>query len=290
MTVPRFSFVNVIDHELHVAEWGDPGNTPLVMWHGLARTGRDFDELAAALSDDYFVLCPDTIGRGLSSWSDNPEVEYSIEYYTCIAADLLDHYQIDRTCWIGTSMGGIIGMRMASGPLADRLSCLILNDVGPEVPKEAVDRILAYAGTLPDFATLSEAGRWLRTVYAPFGEACDEFWNRMARSSVRRRDDGRFTLHYDPKIMVQFTATPEALSSWDRLARITLPMHLIRGEGSDILPAGIAGQMQALMPGMKETVMTGCGHAPTLSRPEDARLVRGVLSELRDRAGGCLVR
>ena len=119
MTSPRFSFVPVMDHELHVTEWGDPDGTPLIMWHGLARTGRDFDELAAALSDEYFVLCPDTIGRGLSSWSDNPEAEYSVEYYSGIAADLLDFYAIDRAAWIGTSMGALIGMRMAS-TISDR--------------------------------------------------------------------------------------------------------------------------------------------------------------------------
>ncbi len=168
MTMPRFSFVPVMDHEVHVTEWGTPGAKPLVMWHGLARTGRDFDELAAALSEDHFVLCPDTIGRGLSSWSENPEAEYSVEYYSGIAADLLDHYGIDRAAWIGTSMGALIGMRMASGPLADRLTCLVINDIGPEIPQDAVDRILSYAGTTPEFDSLREAEGWLRTRLCPF--------------------------------------------------------------------------------------------------------------------------
>lgn len=280
MSSPRFVFVPVMDHELHVTLWGDPANPALVMWHGLARTGRDFDELAAALSDRFFVLCPDTIGRGLSSWSSNPEAEYSIEYYSGIAADLLDHFEIDKAGWIGTSMGGLIGMRMASGPLAARLDFLIVNDIGPELPQEAVGRILEYAGTEPDFATLSEAEQWLRTVYAPFGPAPDAFWTRMARSSVRRGDNGHFTIHYDPRITVMFTASASELTTWDRFERISVPMHLIRGVTSDVLPADIAARLLAVGPCPSETVFDDCGHAPSLSRPEDAELIRGIIAQL----------
>lgn len=280
MTAPRFSFVPVMDHEIHVTEWGTPGAQPLVMWHGLARTGRDFDELAAALSDAYFVICPDTIGRGLSSWSENPEAEYSVEYYSGIAADLLDHYGIDRAAWLGTSMGALIGMRMASGPLADRLTCLLINDIGPEIPQEAVDRILAYAGTTPEFATLAEAESWLRAAYVPFGPASEAFWRRMARTSVRRRDSGRFSPHFDPAITVMFTASADELTVWDRYDRITLPVHLIRGAASDILPEGIARRMVETGPRPGINVLEDCGHAPTLSRPADIEMVRGLLARL----------
>ncbi|MGI3167046.1 alpha/beta fold hydrolase [Pseudooceanicola sp. 200-1SW] len=277
---PRFSFVPVLDHELHVTEWGDPANPPLVMWHGLARTGRDFDELARALSDRFFVLCPDTIGRGLSSWSTNPEAEYSVEYYAGIAGDLLDRYGITRAAWIGTSMGGLIGMRMASGPLAERLSCLIINDIGPEVPQPAIDRILAYAGSAPEWRTVSEAEVWFRQAYIPFGPASDAFWRRMARASVRRKGNGMFTLHYDPKITVQFSASPEEMTTWDRWARIAIPVHAIRGADSDLFPAEIAARMGAEGPRAGCTVIDHCGHAPTLSRPQDIALIRRILADL----------
>lgn len=280
MTAPRFSFVPVMDHEIHVTEWGDPRGKPLVMWHGLARTGRDFDELAAALSDHWFVICPDTIGRGMSSWSENPEAEYSVEYSSGIAADLLDHYGIDRAAWLGTSMGALIGMRMASGPLADRLTCLVINDIGPEIPQPAIDRILAYAGTTPDFATLAEAEAWLRAAYTPFGPASDVFWTRMARTSVRRRDTGGFSPHFDPEITVMFTASVDQLTVWDRWDRIALPTHVIRGASSDILPEEIAQRMAASGPRPEITPFDDCGHAPTLSRPADIGLVRGVLDRL----------
>ncbi|MBR9763324.1 MAG: alpha/beta hydrolase [Rhodobacteraceae bacterium] len=277
---PRFSFIPVMDHELHVTEWGDPAAPPLVMWHGLARTGRDFDELAEALSDRYFVLCPDTIGRGLSSWSINPAAEYSVEYYAGIATDMLDRYGIEKTAWLGTSMGGLIGMRMASGPLAARLSALVINDIGPEIPDEAIARILSYAGTSPEFRTVTEAEVWFRSAYQPFGPADDRFWRRMARSSVRRRANGMFTLHYDPRITIQFTASAEELTTWDRWARISLPVHVIRGAQSDLLTAEIAARMRQSGPRPGVTEMADCGHAPSLSRPEDIAMVRQVLADL----------
>ncbi|OWU84334.1 hydrolase [Oceanicola sp. 22II-s10i] len=279
MTGPRFTLVPVMDHEIHVTEWGDRSAPPLVMWHGLARTGRDFDELAAALSDEYFVICPDTIGRGLSSWSQDPEAEYSVEYYAGIAADLLDHYGFDRAAWLGTSLGGLIGMRLASGPHADRLTCLLINDIGPEVPAPAIERIVTYVGDAPVFSLVSEAETWLRAVYKPFGTASDAFWRRMARTSVRRMSDGRLTLHYDPRITIQFTASREELTSWDRFARITLPCHVFRGRDSDILPAEIMQLMQQRgpRPGVTEF---DCGHAPNLSNPEDIAIVRQVLKDL----------
>ena len=277
---PRFAFIPVMDHEIHVTEWGDPTNPPLVMWHGLARTGRDFDDLAADLAEEYFILCPDTIGRGLSSWSEDAEREYSLEYYSGIAADLLDAYGIDRAGWIGTSMGGLIGMYMASGPLSARLNWLIVNDIGPEVPQDAIDRILAYADAAPEFRTLSEVEAWLRAAYAPFGTPPDPFWRRMARTSVRRKANGLFTTHFDPKITVQFTASAHELTSWDRFRRIALPMHLIAGTESDILPADILGRMQALRPGMGTTLRQGIGHAPSLSEPGDTERVRAIIASL----------
>lgn len=281
MSGPRFSYVPVMDHEIHVTEWGDPKAPPLVMWHGLARTGRDFDELGAALSDEYFVICPDTIGRGLSSWAETPEVEYSIEYYTGVAMDLLDHYRLERADWFGTSMGGLIGMRIASGPQADRLTGLILNDIGPEVPQAAVERILAYAGDPPKFDRLSEAEAWLRAVYAPFGAAPDGFWRRMARTSVRRIEGGGFTLHYDPRIVAQFAGPATAAEDWERYARIRTPTHVIRGENSDILTAEILDRMRGCGPRPEATVMAGCGHAPCLAGADGAALLRRTLRALR---------
>jgi len=281
MTSPRFRFVPVMDHEVHVTEWGDPANPALIMSHGLARTGRDFDELAAALSDQLHVLCPDMIGRGLSSWSQNPEAEYAVEYYAGIATDLMDYYQIERATWLGTSLGGMIGMRIASGHDADRIEALIINDISPELPTPAVSRILSYVGQLPSFSSFTEGEAWLRETYAPFGSAEDAYWHRMARASLRRRGDGRLTLHYDPQITVQFTASAHELSTWDRWARITAPTHLLRGARSDLLLPAAAARMTETGPCPNLSEMADCGHAPSLSRPADIALLRQILTDLR---------
>ncbi len=280
MTEPRFRLVPVMDHEIVLTEWGDPALPTLVMAHGLARTGRDFDEIASALSDSYHVLCPDLIGRGLSSWSDNPQAEYSIEYYAGIYGDLLDHCGVDRTAWLGTSLGGLIGMHLASGREADRITALVINDIGPELPDPAVERILTYIGALPEFADLAQAESWLREVYLPFGPASDDFWWRMARTSVRRRANGRLTLHYDPRIAVQFSASRGELTSWDRWDRIVVPTHVLRGVNSDLLSAAVAERMGQAGPKPQTTVVEDCGHAPTLSRPGDIAMVRETLGGL----------
>lgn len=280
MNGPRFTFVPVMDHEIHVTEWGTPGAPALMMMHGLARTGRDFDEIAAALSDDYHVLCPDMIGRGRSSWSTDPDAEYRIEYYAGIASDLLDHFGIGRAAWLGTSMGGQIGMRMASGAHSDRLISLVINDIGPEVPETAIERILSYVGNPPGFDGYAQAETWLRSAYAPFGPATDAFWSRMARTSLRRCDSGRLTLHYDPAIIRQLTQAPEELTTWDRWDRIKTGCHVFAGARSDLLTPGILQRMLARGPTPGHTVFADCGHAPTLSRAADIARVRDVLLQL----------
>lgn len=278
----RSVFVTLGAHEIHVSEWGDPANPALVMWHGLARTGRDFDELARALSDRYFVICPDTIGRGLSGWSDAPNTDYGPSAYARTALAMLDHYGIAQTAWIGTSLGGLVGIHLAAG--TDRLTGLILNDIGPEIPADAVARIMEYAGTLPEFTSVSDALDWLRAVYTPFGPAPDTFWHRMAETSIRRRDDGRLTLHYDPKIIAAFPHFADEMVTWDALARITLPVHVLRGVNSDILTSDIAERMRGLPCVQSITAIDGCGHAPSLSRPGDARLIATLLESFPRRA------
>lgn len=266
---------------MHVSEWGDPDNPALVMWHGLARTGRDFDELAEALAADRFVLCPDTIGRGLSSWSADPLAEYTPVFYAELALAMLDHYGIARTDWIGTSLGGVIGIHLAAGAGAGRLKSLIINDIGPEIPQAAVERIVTYAADLPEFATVREARDWLTTVYAPFGPAAPRFWDRMAETSVRRRGNGRLTLHYDPKMVDMFTTVPEQMITWDLWQQITLPTHVIQGVLSDILPTDILERMRSSGPKPGVSTFADCGHAPSLSRPGDIQLIRDLLGRLQ---------
>ncbi|MFG6590368.1 alpha/beta fold hydrolase [Sulfitobacter sp. 1A12157] len=285
MTAPHSRFVPVMGHEVHVAEWGDRKKPALLMLHGLARTGRDFDEAAAALSRDFHVLCPDMIGRGKSGWARDPEVDYSVDHYARIATGLLDHFQIDRAAWFGTSLGGMIGMHVASSSAAQRVSALVVNDISPELPEAAVQRILSYVGNLPAFDSFAEGEAWLRQTYAPFGPAADAYWQRMARTSLRRRGDGRLTLHYDPRITMQFTASAHELSTWDRWAETRTPTHLLRGAQSDLLPPEAAKHMTQSGPRPGMTEFPDCGHAPSMSNPQDIALLRRVLIELTGQSG-----
>jgi pimeloyl-ACP methyl ester carboxylesterase len=226
------------------------------------------------------VICPDTIGRGLSSWARDPDADYCLDAYAQQALALLDALKVEQAAWLGTSMGGIIGMRIASGPHAARLKALIVNDIGPELPQSAIDRILAYTGAPPVFASVAEAEALLRQVYLPFGPAEDDFWQRMAETSVRRRDDGSLTLHYDPRIVRQFEVHPEDFFTWDRYETISTPMHLFRGAKSDLLTDEIATRMKCCGPKPGITLFEDCGHAPSLSNPKAIATVKLILFQM----------
>ena len=278
MSQPRSTYVPAAGFEVHVTEWGDPSKPPLVMWHGLARTGRDFDEAARALSDTYFVICPDTIGRGLSSWARSSETDYSYRVYGDTVVAVLDHYGIGRTRWIGTSMGGLIGTTLAAGRLKDRITHLVINDVGPDIPEAAINRLASYVGNPPVYDTVAEIEDWLRRNYAPFGENTPAFWRRMADTSSRRTDGGKVTVHYDPAIVTQFTYHKADLDVWDAYDAITARTLLLRGETSDVLSPPVARQMTERGPKPRLVELAGFGHAPTLASAEEVTLLRDFLA------------
>ncbi len=280
-SVRRSSYIRVGSHELHVSEWGDPASPAIVMWHGLARTGRDFDEAAEALSESCFVIAPDTLGRGLSSWAIDESVDYSYAAYGDHASAILDKYRIDRLRWVGTSMGGLLGVHLAAGRLRGRISHLVVNDIGPWIPEAATGRIEDYVGQPPEFGTIGELENWLRINYAPFGDNTDAFWRRMADTSVRRMDNGRVTVHYDPQIVSQFTLHKSDLDcwpQWDSLAGSEDPkVMLLRGEDSDVLPMEVAEEMISRLPSARFQQFRGCGHAPTLADRESIGILRDFL-------------
>jgi pimeloyl-ACP methyl ester carboxylesterase len=257
-------YLRVLDYELHVTEWGDRKNPPLIMWHGLARTGRDFDEIAEALSDRYWILCPDTIGRGLSQWADDPD-HYSRDFYGKLAVALIDAQRIDTLRWLGLSMGGAIGIHLAGGALTDRITHLVINDIGPELPGPAVERIKGYAGRPPSFKTVSELEAFFRIAYKPYGALTDTQWRRLTETSIRRNPDGTVTPHYDPRMVGQFERFPDDYNQWDAWRRITAKTLLLRGAESDLLLPEVAMQMTLTGPSAKLVTFPGCGHAPALN-------------------------
>jgi pimeloyl-ACP methyl ester carboxylesterase len=263
--------------EIHYTEWGAGNARTLVAWHGLARTGRDMDDIATHLSAKYRVICPDTIGRGLSQWSPAPEKEYCLDFYARVAVSLVDQLGIRDLSWLGTSMGGAIGIRLAAGLLKGRIRRMVLNDIGPKLGEAAVERIRSYAGNPPQFDRVGELEQYFRTVYRPFGWLSDEQWRRLAETSARRTEGGKVTPHYDPKMVLQFTHHPRDYDQWEAWDAIDVPTLCLRGEASDLLLPEVADAMRTRGPRAVVVTIPGCGHAPALNVPDQFALVERFL-------------
>lgn len=277
MTAPRSTYIDAAGFEMHLTEWGDRANPALVMWHGLARTGRDFDEAAQALSRDFFVLCPDTLGRGLSAWSARGAADYTFATYGEMTQAMLDRYDIGRLGWVGTSMGGLLGITLAAGLLRERITHLVINDVGPDIPYDSARRIADYVGNPPTFDSVADYEAWLRRTYAPFGANSETFWRRMVDTSMRRTDGGKVTVHYDPAIVSTMAENKADLDVWDAYDAVIARTLLIRGEHSDVLPPTIASAMRMRGPCPELVVIPECGHAPTLADDRQIGLLRDFL-------------
>jgi pimeloyl-ACP methyl ester carboxylesterase len=274
----RSEYAECAGYEIHYMDWGETDAPPVVMWHGLARTGRDFDMLCAELSTEYRCICPDMIGRGLSQWAHDPDVDYCFEMYGEIAVALLDHLGLKNVRWVGTSMGGLIGIHLASQSLKERISHLVLNDVGPEIPVDAITRIVEYVGNPPIFDRMSELEQWFRTIYAPFGNNSDAWWRQLTETSVRRLRNGQIMAHYDPKIVTQFTGPDGAQDLWSAFEAISCPILAIRGQESDVLTRAGAEQMTLRNPRCKVAEFEGYGHAPTLNTGPLMSRIRSFLA------------
>ncbi len=264
--------------EIHFTEWGAVGSPVLIAWHGLARTGRDMDAIAAHLAPRYRVICPDTLGRGLSQWSPDPQAEYCNAFYVRLAVSLVNQLGLEQFDWLGTSMGGAIGTLAAAGPLRTRMRRLVLNDNGPQLAANAIQRIRSYAGNPPAFATVGELEAYFRTVYKPYGWLSDAQWRLLTETSTRRLPDGRVTPHYDPAMVMQFTHHEDDYALWDAWDTLELPVLCLRGETSDLLLPEVAEQMRRRGPGAVVVTVPGCGHAPALNTPEHFAIVERFLA------------
>ncbi len=272
------NYITCAGRELHYTEWGADHAETVIAWHGLARTGRDMDDIAAHLARRYRVICPDTIGRGLSQWSPTPAHDYCLAFYDQLALGLLDGLGLDRVHWLGTSMGGAIGMHAAAGALRGRIRRLVLNDSGPEVAAAAIERIRSYAGNPAAFATVTELETYFRTVYKPYGAMSDAQWRRLTETSTRRLPDGRVTPHYDPAMVMQFTHHDDDYGLWDEWDSLAIPVLCLRGAESDLLLPPTVEQMRRRGPRAVVVEIAGCGHAPSLNTPEQFALIERFLA------------
>jgi pimeloyl-ACP methyl ester carboxylesterase len=264
-------------HRIAYRESGDPAAPTLVCVHGLTRCARDFDALAAAMSDRYRVICPDVAGRGDSDWLADPML-YQLPQYVADMVTLIARLDVETVHWVGTSMGGLIGMALAAQPQTP-VARLVINDAGPVIAKSSLERIGSYVGRAPSFATIEAAEQYVRTVNAPFGPHSDTEWRFLAEVVTRKNADGTLRMHYDPRLAEPFLASvPEKdLELWPIWDPIACPTLLLRGAQSDLLSRETAGQMASRGPKAKVVELPGIGHAPTLMHPDQIRIVRDFL-------------
>jgi pimeloyl-ACP methyl ester carboxylesterase len=273
--------------EIHFTEWGDSSNPTVICVHGLTRNGRDFDILADLLSKSYHVICPDIFGRGLSQWSTNPNEEYCFHFYEQQIVGLLNELTIDQVRWIGTSMGGALGIRAAGGSLKRRITHLVLNDIGAgpteeamrnstSASNEALQAILTYTANPPKFETMSQLKNYFQQIYPALGFIEDEQWMQFALNSSRRTDNGRLTPNYDPNIVKQFSHVND-LALWEQWDQIIAKVMVIRGEISGILPLDTVADMTKRGPNFILHELKGLGHAPGLDTEEQLGFIETFL-------------
>ncbi|MEM7222426.1 MAG: alpha/beta hydrolase [Pseudomonadota bacterium] len=267
-------------HRLHVSEWGRPDAARnAVCVHGLTRNGRDFDWLARALvGAGYRVACPDVVGRGKSAWLADP-AGYGYPLYLADSAVLLAHLGVESVDWIGTSMGGLIGMMLAAQP-GSPIRRLVVNDVGPFIPAAALKRIGDYVGTDPHFADMAAAEAYFREVAAPFGDLTDSQWRHMAEHSTVPAGNGGYRLAYDPAIALPFRV-PEIgdVALWEVWDKIDCPVLVLRGAESDLLLPETAEEMTRRGPKARVVEVSGCGHAPALMADDQIATLLDWLAE-----------
>ena len=251
-------------HQLHYTEWGDRENPRvLVCVHGLTRNARDFDFLARRLADHYRVVCLDVAGRGGSDRLPDP-LAYGYPQYLRDTACLLAHLNAPQVDWVGTSMGGILGMLVAS-LRGNPIRRMVINDVGPFIPRAALLRIRDSLERPTHYPDLAAVEALLRRVHATFGPLEDHHWAHMAATSARPAADGSYRLHHDPRIVEPFREAAEGdVDLWPVWEAIDCPVLAIRGTESDILPAAVAREMTERGPGCELVEWAGIGHAPSL--------------------------
>ena len=272
-------------HRMAYWEWGDPANRRvLVCVHGLSRQGRDFDTLARAMSDQYRVVCPDVVGRGRSDWLADP-MGYNIPAYVADMVTLLARLDAEQLHWVGTSMGGLIGLGLAALP-GSPVQRLVLNDVGPVIEYASLQRIGTYLGMPAQWPTLDAAADALWAISQGFGPHSREQWLALTAPQFKPAGEGEgagFKPHYDPAIAVPFRlVTPELAKAGEAAAVAELRPHhcptlLLRGGQSDLLSAATAQAMTERGPRARLVTLPGIGHAPTLVQPDQVQAVRGFL-------------
>lgn len=262
-------------------EWGDPLNpNVLVCVHGLTRNSLDFDRLAQALSGKYRVIAPDVVGRGESDFLQNP-MGYNTVTYAADMITLLAKLGVEQVAWLGTSMGGLIGMMLAGQPNSP-ISRLILDDVGPTLSLDALKRIAGYVGNPYEFKDIESARRYARVVFSPFALQTEADWESLCSSSFKPLPSGGFRFNYDKEIRqpLQQAYIDKPFDVWPLYDAVKCPTLLIHGELSDLLSAETAKEMTQRGPKATLKVVAGVGHAPMFMSQDQIALVSEFLESV----------
>ena len=265
-------------HRVVYYEWGAHDNANVVVCvHGLGRNARDFDVLAEALAPTHRVIAVDMPGRGKSDWLRDPN-DYVFPVYLATLTALVARSGADTVAWVGTSMGGLLGIVMAAQPDTP-VKRLVVNDVGPVIEPAAITRIADYFGKDPTFATFADIERYVREISAPFGPLTDAQWTYMTQTNVRQRADGRWGLAYDPGIAVPFRQQAAPPAPWPVWDAIKCPTLVVRGAQSDLLSVATAREMASRGPRPRVLEFGGIGHAPMFLTPDQVDPVAAFLRE-----------
>ena len=268
-------------HRMAYHAWGNPGNKVLLCVHGLTRRGSDFKTLAQAMCKDYYVVCPDVVGRGESDRLSNPML-YAVPQYVADIATLVKKLGVTQVDWLGTSMGGLIGMVYAAMPNSP-IRRMIINDVGPKIEPEAIKRLGSYVGQPFTFSDRSEALQRLNEICATFGEHTPEEWE-IYNGPMLVQKDGKWIMHYDPDISVPFAsvnpimAKAGEMAMWHAFKQIHIPMLIVRGGNSDLLSAATVAEMCKVNPYARSIEIPNVGHAPAFVKPEQIALAKEFFS------------
>jgi pimeloyl-ACP methyl ester carboxylesterase len=288
MTQARIKTVQCLSptglHQMAYKEWGEPRNPKVLLCvHGVTRISDDFDAVAQELCGEYRVVCPDVVGRGRSGRLRDPQ-HYQVPQYVSDMVTLLARLDAECVHWFGTSMGGLIGMGLAS--LKDSpIRKLILNDIGPSLNPAALNRIGEYIGQDVRFATFEQGAAYIKEISLPFGPHTDDEWRKLAADVLRQDKDGQWVRHYDLGLAVPFkAATPESTQQaeamlWMSYDAITCPTLLVRGAQSDLVTHELAQAMSSRGPKAKLIEFPGVGHAPTFMHADQIRVVKDFLRD-----------
>ncbi len=271
-------------HSVSYQKWGmrphrKRDDVPVICVHGTTRNNMDFNNLAESMQSKRRVFSPDIVGRGGSDWLSDPAL-YGFPQYISDMTMMIARTGARQVDWVGTSMGGLIGMMLASMPNSP-IRRLVLNDIGPFIPLAALQRIHSYVRATHEFLDIHEAGKYMREIYASFGHIDDEDWKTLIAYGIRYLPNGKVILNYDPAIVNSFDAVSSDVDIWATYDKITTPTMVLRGEMSDILTPETAEQMTLRGPKAKWVTIKGCGHAPSLMTPDQIQIVMDFLDPKR---------